>query len=255
MPRLICWFLYVEYHMLASYYKFTVKSAYMPISVPVSACSVTNLTCQLQYTCIYMPAHECLVFPMSCQVSLYVNLSCYISNCGISVYMRNALFHILYAECNGLYAKLHMLDCNMPNAMTIAMSFSMTTEQVGHIIIYISIIRLWLSILPLQRRNYYYITMASVYISALKYTSLLAHQVIKWYLESRVFQYADISWHEQSFSMPTYHGMSKVLVCRHIMASTKIPNHRLFWFASISRHLSITHIAIYFGMPAYHDIL
>jgi hypothetical protein len=51
--------------------------------------------------------------------------------------MPSALFHMLYAECYGLYAKLHMLDCNMSNAMTIAMSFSMTTEQVGHFIIYI----------------------------------------------------------------------------------------------------------------------
>jgi hypothetical protein len=137
MPRLICQFIYVEYHMLASYYEFIIISGYMPISVSVSACSVVNVACQLQYTCIYMPAHECLTFPMSCQVSLYVYLSCYMSNCYISVYMPTALFHILYAKCYVLYAKLHMLDCNMPNAMTIAMSFSMTTEQVGHLIIYI----------------------------------------------------------------------------------------------------------------------
>jgi hypothetical protein len=39
--------LYVEYHMLASYYKFTVKSAYMPISLSVSACYISNLVCQL----------------------------------------------------------------------------------------------------------------------------------------------------------------------------------------------------------------
>jgi hypothetical protein len=51
--------------------------------------------------------------------------------------MPSALFQELYAECYGLYDKLHMLDCNMPNAMTIAMSFSMITEQVGHLIIYI----------------------------------------------------------------------------------------------------------------------
>jgi hypothetical protein len=175
MPRLICWFLYVEYHMLASYYKFTVKSAYMPISVPVSACSVTNLTCQLQHTCIYMPAHECLVFPMSCQVSLYVNLSCYISNCGISVYMWNALFHILYAECNGLYAKLHMLDCNMPNAMTIAMSFSMTTEHVGHIIIYI-----------------YYPAM-TLHIAVTEKKLLLYHHGFSLYLSSQVYQFVSTS--------------------------------------------------------------
>jgi hypothetical protein len=53
--------------------------------------------------------------------------------------MPSALFHMLYDEYYGLHAKLHMLDCYMPNAMTIAMSFSMTTEQVGHLIIYIYI--------------------------------------------------------------------------------------------------------------------
>jgi hypothetical protein len=206
--------------MLASYCEFAIIPVYMPISVPVSACSMLDLTCQLQYTCIYMPAHECQIYVVRCQVSLYANLGCFMSNYCISVYMPSALFHMLYAESYGLYAKLHMLDWDMPNAMTIVMSFSMTTEQVGYLIIYMSITRLWLSILPLQRRNYYYITMDSVYISALRYISLLAHQVIKWYLESQVFQYADISWHEQSFSMPTYHGKSQISVCQHIMAST-----------------------------------
>jgi hypothetical protein len=47
MPAVICQIsyasLYVEYHMLASYYKFTLKSAYMPILVPVSACSMLDL--------------------------------------------------------------------------------------------------------------------------------------------------------------------------------------------------------------------
>jgi hypothetical protein len=43
---------------------------------------------------------------------------------------------MLCVICQVLYAKLHMLDCYMPNAMTIAMSFSMTTEQVGHLMIY-----------------------------------------------------------------------------------------------------------------------
>jgi hypothetical protein len=51
--------------------------------------------------------------------------------------MPSALFHTLYAECYGLYAKLHMLGCNIPNAMTIAMPFSMTIEQAGHLIIYV----------------------------------------------------------------------------------------------------------------------
>jgi hypothetical protein len=102
--------LYVECHMLASYCEFAIIPVYMPISVPVSACSMLDLTCQLQYTCIYMPAHECQISVVRCQVGLYANLGCYMSNYYISVYMPNALCHILYTECNGLYAKLHMLD-------------------------------------------------------------------------------------------------------------------------------------------------
>jgi hypothetical protein len=89
---------------------------------------------------------------MSCQVSLYVNLRCYMSSCYISVYMPSALFHMLYVECYVLYVKLHMLDCNMPNAMTIAMSFSMTTEQVGHLIIYIYYSAMTLHIAVTEKR-------------------------------------------------------------------------------------------------------
>jgi hypothetical protein len=58
------------------------------------------------------------------------------SNCYISANMPSALFQELYAECYVIYAKLHMLDCNMSNTITTAMSLSMTTE---HIYIYIYI--------------------------------------------------------------------------------------------------------------------
>jgi hypothetical protein len=66
MLYVICRLSYAKARMLvyicwmpcASCCQFTVKLAYMPISVPVFACSVTDLTCQLQYTCIYMPAHD-----------------------------------------------------------------------------------------------------------------------------------------------------------------------------------------------------
>jgi hypothetical protein len=169
------------------------------------------------------------------------------SNCYLSVNMPSALFQELYAKYYGLYAKLRMLDCNMPKAMTIAISFSMTTEQVGHIIIYIYYPAMTLHI-AVTRRNYYYTTRASVYISGLRYISLLAHQVIKWYLESQVFQYANISWQEQSLSMPTYHGKSKVSVCQHIMARAK------FQYASISWHRPKSPITVYFGLPAYQGI-
>jgi hypothetical protein len=116
------------------------QGSYAGLYMLNAMCYVSNLICQLQYVCIYMSAHECLIFPISCQVSLYANLDCFMSNYYISVCMPNALCHILYAECNGLYAKLHMLDCYMPNTMTIAMSFSMTTEQVGYLNIYICLL-------------------------------------------------------------------------------------------------------------------
>jgi hypothetical protein len=69
MPVFICWM------PCASYYKFTVRSDYMPISVSVSACYKSGLICQLQYTCIYMPAHECQISIVRCQVCLYASCS------------------------------------------------------------------------------------------------------------------------------------------------------------------------------------
>jgi hypothetical protein len=168
-------------HMSAKYLLWYAKFAYMPVAVylhlyagtwvPNICCDMPSLLiCQLQYTCIYMPAHECQISVVICQVcldascsilaficrhmsakyllwyakfaympvavclhlyagtwvpssSLWVAKLAYMSNCYISVYMPSALFQELYAECNGLYAKLHVLDWNMPNAMTIAMSF------------------------------------------------------------------------------------------------------------------------------------
>jgi hypothetical protein len=89
-----------------------------------------------------MPVAVCLQLYAGTWVpssSLWVTKLAYMSNCCISVYMPSALFQELYAKYYGLYAKLHMLDCNMPNAMTIAMSFRMTTEQVGYFVIYIYI--------------------------------------------------------------------------------------------------------------------
>jgi hypothetical protein len=94
--------------VLVSYCEFAIISVYMPISVPVSACSVTDLVCQLQYICIYMPAHECQISVVRCQVSLYANLGCYMSNCYLSVNVPSALFQELYVECFVLYVKSHM---------------------------------------------------------------------------------------------------------------------------------------------------
>jgi hypothetical protein len=54
----------------------------------------------------------------------------------------------------------------------------------------------------------FYILANIFYISGLRYISLLAHQVIKWYLESQVYQYANISGQGPNFSMPAYHGIN-----------------------------------------------
>jgi hypothetical protein len=99
------------------------------------------------------------------------------SNCFISFYVPSALFQELYAECYMLYAKLHMLDCNMPNAMTIAMSFSMTTEQVGHLIIHI------------------YYPAITLHIAATEKKLLLYHHGFNLYLRSQVFQFVSTSGH------------------------------------------------------------
>jgi hypothetical protein len=126
--------------------------------------------------------------------------------------------------------------------------------------------------------NISYILASISQVSGLMYISLLAYQVTEWYLESQVFQYANISWHEQSFSMPVYHGMNKVssmpvyhgmskvsvcryimawakvLVCRYIMAWAKVSvcRHIMAWAkfqcASISGHKQS------FGVPAYQGI-
>jgi hypothetical protein len=148
MPRLVCRFIYVECHVLVVT---SLQSDQLYAYLSTSFCML--------YARSHMPVAVCLHLYAGTWVpssSLWVAKLAYMSNCYISVCMPNALCHILYAEWYGLYAKLHMLDCYMPNAMTIAISFRMTTEQVGYFVIYIyiyiyiSIIRLWLSIMPLQ---------------------------------------------------------------------------------------------------------
>jgi hypothetical protein len=259
MPRLVCWSLYVECHVLAVA-SLQSDQLYVYLSTSFS----------MLY---YMLAHECQISVVGCQVCLYVSCSmstvyagtwvpssslwvvklAYMSNYYISVYMPSALFQELYAKCYGLYAKLHMLDYNMPNAMTIAMSFRMTTEQVGYFVIYIYIYlssgydspycryREEITIIPpglqfiSQGLRYFsmpayhgkeqnvsmptyvifcipasvsYILASISQVSGLRYISLLAYQVTKWYLESQVFsvcryilawakfQCAGISWQE-----------------------------------------------------------
>jgi hypothetical protein len=134
-----------------------------------------------------------------------------------------------------------MLDCYMPNAMTIPMSFSMTTKQVGYFVIYMSITRLWLSILPVQEEIAIMPPGLHFLSQCLGYFSMPAYH-----------------GNEQSFNMPTYHGMRRVLVCRHIMAKSKIlvcrhmsyfvswPAYFMSWPACL-----ITRPAYFMSQPAY----
>jgi hypothetical protein len=65
----------------------------------------------------------------------------------------------------------------MPNAMTIAMPFSMTTEQVGHLIIYM----------------YIYYPAMILHIAVTEKILLLYHYGFNLYLRSQVFQFVSIS--------------------------------------------------------------
>jgi hypothetical protein len=205
-------------------------ASYSHISLHVNLSTSFHMLC-VKSRIVCMPIFICR--HMSAKSFLRVAKLAYMSNCYISVCMPSALFYMLYAECYVLYAKLHMLDCNMPNAMTIAMFFSMTAWQVGHLIIYICI----------------YYPAITLHIAVTEKRLLLYHYGFNLYLESQVFQFVSTS----GYLVITW--VTCISVCRHIMSSIKISNHRLFRFASISRHQSITHIAVYFGMLAYHSIL
>jgi hypothetical protein len=74
------------------------------------------------------------------------------------------------------------------------------------------------------------------------------------------FQYVNISWQEQNFSMPTYHGINQnpqspfISVRQHIKASINNSYRRLFRYASISRHSIIPSVIANSGSVIYRDI-
>jgi hypothetical protein len=131
MPSRVCQFLYVKYHMLATYYEFTVISVYMPyVNYRMPVIIYLHLYAD---TLVPSMSRELPSYLICQSQLLYVKLL-YLSLCAkcfISYaicQMLCVLYQVLYAKCHVLYAKLHMLDCNMPNAITIVVSFSITTE-------------------------------------------------------------------------------------------------------------------------------
>jgi hypothetical protein len=63
------------------------------------------------------------------------------------------------------------------------------------------------------------------------------------------FQYAGISWHEQSFSMPAYHG--KRAKFQYTRISWHEQNFSMPAYHGIKPKSPIT---VYFGSPAYQGI-
>jgi hypothetical protein len=156
MPRLVCRFIYVECHVLVvtslqsdqlyAYFSTSFHMLYVRSHMPVAVC--LHL-----YAGTWLPSS-----------SLWVAKLAYMSNCNISVYMPNALFQELCTEWYGLYAKIHMLDCNMPNAMTIAMPFRMTTEQVGYFVIHVYYPAMTLHIAVTEKKLLLYHQSFSLYL-------------------------------------------------------------------------------------------
>jgi hypothetical protein len=129
MLCVICRFIYVECHVLAvaslhsdQLYAYLSTSlcmlchrSHMPVTVylhlyagtwvPNICCKMPSLLIyQLQYVYIYMPAHECLAFSMSCQVSIYVKLL-YLSSYA-KCFVSRVICRMIWAICQNPYARL-----------------------------------------------------------------------------------------------------------------------------------------------------
>jgi hypothetical protein len=148
----------------------------------------------------------------------------------------DAICRMLCVICQVLYAKLHMLDCNMPNTMTIAMSFSMITEQVGHLIIHIYLLPGYDSPYCRYREEITIIPPWLQFISQILGISVCQHIRVSINILSNIY-----------FSMPAYHGINQNLrisispfisVCQHITTFYNPFSHRQFLLSNISRHRS-----------------
>jgi hypothetical protein len=104
---------YASWHIKFSIYLYaksfiSYATCYMPAVMPRLVC---QLICWVHYISLYaylstsfcmlyyMPARECQISVVRCQVSLYANLGCYMSNYYISVYMPNAMGYMPQSIC------------------------------------------------------------------------------------------------------------------------------------------------------------
>jgi hypothetical protein len=138
--------------------------------------------------------------------------------------------------------------CYMPNAMTIAMSFSMTTKQVGHLIIYVCLLPGYDSPYCCYREEITIIPQWLQVISQVAGISVCQHIRLLSNILSHMY-----------FSMPAYHGIDQnpqspfISVRQHIKASINNSYCRLFRHASISRHSIITSVIANSGSVIYRD--
>jgi hypothetical protein len=132
------------------------------------------------------------------------------------------------AICQMLYVKLHLSNCYMSNAMTIAMSFSMTIEDIHYIYIHYSAMIFDIAITEKRPLLYYY-----GFTLYLKSPFILVHRHIM-----------------ASYNISNH----RLFRFSNIMALISISNHHLLRYANISRHYMITLIIVNSGSFIYRDI-
>jgi hypothetical protein len=177
-------------------------------------CSISQMLCalcQIPYASYCILIFICRLLNAKCslrfaKLSLYVNLKYYMSKYHISLRMPSALFYMLYAKCNVLCAKLHMLDCNMLNAMTISMSFNMTTEQVGHLVIYIHYLAMTFHIAITEKRLLSYYYGFNLYLKDTCIWVCQHFRASSKNLKSQLFHFTDISGHRSKSPIAVYFG-------------------------------------------------
>jgi hypothetical protein len=132
--------------------------------------------------------------------------------------------------------------------MTIAMSFSMTIEQVGHLIIYVYLLPGYDSPYCRYREEITIIPPWLQFISEVSGILVCPHIRLLSNILSHMY-----------FSMPAYHGIDQnpqspfISVCQHIKASINNSYRRLFRHASISRHSIILSVIANSGSVIYRD--
>jgi hypothetical protein len=178
MPRLICQFLYVEYHMLATAslqsYQFICQSQYQFL----------HALCQISHASYSIPAFICR--HMSAKSFLWVAKVVYMS---ISVDVCQTA--ISQSICQVLY-----FICYMPNAMGY-MPNSICQIAIHQMLWPLLCLLVWLqNRLDISLYMYIYYPAMTLHIAVTEKKLLLYHYGFNLYLRSQVFQFVSISGYQ-----------------------------------------------------------